>query len=117
MKERIVYAKLKNFSQKPRKVRLCVGVVRGKGIDDAVAILKNLDKKGATAVLKVLNSAVANAVSNSGMDKSRLYVKEARVDAGMTRKKPYYRAKGGMDLIRRQYSHILIGVAEKSEDK
>lgn len=113
MKSKVVYAKLKNFSQKPRKVRLTADMIRGKKVDDAVAILKYADRKAALSVKKVLESAIANAVNNFGMDRALLFVKEARIDQGMTRKKPFYRARGGMDLIRKQYSHIVIGVAEK----
>jgi len=113
MAEKIVYAKLKNFSQKPRKARLTIDTVRGKKVESALLALKYMDRKAADAVSKVISSAAANAVNNFGMDRTALYIKEARIDEGMTRKKPFYRARGGMDLIRKKYSHIIIGVAEK----
>lgn len=113
MAEKIVYAKFKNFSQKPRKARLVIDVVRGKKVDEAITTLKFMDQKAADAVLRVVSSAAANAVNNFGMDRSLLYIKEARIDGGMTRKKPFYRARGGMDLVKKQYSHIIIGVTEK----
>jgi len=117
MTEKIVYAKLKNFSQKPRKARLVIDTVRGKNAEAAILAMKYMDRKAADAVSRVISSAAANAVNNFGMDRTMLYIKEARIDEGMTRKKPFYRARGGMDMIRKRYSHIIIGVAEKEDVK
>ena len=65
----------------PIKARLVIDLIRGKKVDEAVTILENRNKKSSGMILKVLNSAVANAVNNFSLDKNKLYVKEARVDA------------------------------------
>lgn len=111
----IIYAKGKNFDQPPRKVRLVIDQVRGKSVDAVLKALKFEKKKAAKGIAKVIGSAVSNAVNNSGMDRAKLYIDEARVDEGIVRKKPYYRAKGGFDMVSKRYSHIVIGVKEKEE--
>ena len=58
----------------PRKARLVMDAVRGMSIEDANNFLKNLRKAAATPVLKVINSAAANATNNFGMDAKKLYV-------------------------------------------
>ena len=63
----------------PRKARLVINLVRGKNVDEANAILTNLNKKSARLVKKVLNSATANAENNFKLDRNNLYVKEAFV--------------------------------------
>lgn len=113
MAQPIIYAKLKNFDQPPRKVRLVIDEIRGLDASDAITRLEFLKKKAAPIIKKVVESAVANATNNAGLEKANLYIKEARVDEGIVRKKPYYRGRGGIDMVSKRYSHIIIGLAEK----
>ena len=62
----------------PIKARLVVDLIRGKNLDDAVNILNNRNKKASEIILNTLNSAVANAVNNHGLDQSKLYVKDRK---------------------------------------
>ena len=85
-------AKMQRIS--PIKARLVIDTIRGKKVSDALAILENTNKKAAILIKKVLNSAVANAVYNNGLDANSLYVKEARVDAGPVMKRVLFDSRG-----------------------
>ena len=71
----------------PSKVRVVLDVIRGKDYTDAVAILKNISNMSAEAILKVLESAGANAENNLGLNKSDLYVAETFADGGQNLKR------------------------------
>lgn len=100
----------------PRKARLVIDLIRGKDIKEAQAILMFTPKGASPLILKVLNSAVANAEHNNGMDRENLYVKEAYVSEGITMKRMLPRAKGRADVISKRTSHITVVVAERETD-
>ncbi|HEW3377276.1 TPA: 50S ribosomal protein L22 [Streptococcus pneumoniae] len=101
----------------PRKSRLVLDNIRGKSVADAIAILTFTPNKAAEIILKVLNSAVANAENNFGLDKANLVVSEAFANEGptmrptMKRFRP--RAKGSASPINKRTAHITVAVAEK----
>jgi large subunit ribosomal protein L22 len=64
----------------PRKVRLVVDQIRGKGVEEALNILKFTPKRSALIVSKTLRTAVANAENTQSVDVDQLYVKQAQVD-------------------------------------
>lgn len=97
----------------PIKARLVVDMIRGKKADEAVIILENKNKKASLIVEKVLNSAIANAVNNFKLDRNKLFVKEARVDAGPVMKRVMFDSRSHIGHKDRRTSHILIIVAEK----
>ena len=97
----------------PIKARLVIDLIRGKNVDEAVTILENRNKKSSGIVLKVLNSAVANAVNNFSLDQKKLYVKEARVDAGPVMKRVMFDSRSHIGHKDRRTSHIVVVVAEK----
>jgi len=97
----------------PIKVRLVIDLIRGKNALEAVKILENRNKKASLLVLKVLNSAIANAVNNFGMDEKKLYVKEARVDAGPVMKRVMFDSRSHIGHKDRRTSHIVVVVAER----
>ena len=78
--ENIIEAKasVSNVGVTPRKARLVIDLVRGKTVAEAQAILKNVNKAASPIVLKLINSAAANAVNNHGMNSDKLFVKEIR---------------------------------------
>lgn len=104
---------LKNYRQAPRKTRLVTTLIQGKKIEVALRELDNLVKRGAAPVKKVLLSAIANAVKNDGKNQANLFVKEARVDDGLTMKRMMPRARGQGKQILKRTSHILITLGEK----
>jgi large subunit ribosomal protein L22 len=97
----------------PIKARLVIDLIRGKNADEAINILENRNKKSSTIVLKTLNSAIANAVNNFGLDEKKLYVKEARVDAGPVMKRVMFDSRSHIGHKDRRTSHIIVVVAEK----
>ncbi|HET6383176.1 MAG TPA: 50S ribosomal protein L22 [Armatimonadota bacterium] len=102
----------------PRKVRSIIDLVRGKDVEEAVAILQYLPNAGATPILKVLNSAVANAEHNNSLHRNQLQVQACFVDggpAGHGRIRVQPRARGQRYLIRKRMSHITVIVGEKPQ--
>lgn len=101
----------------PRKARLVIDLVRGLDVKEAQAVLLFTNRKASPIILKVLNSAVANAENNHSMDVSNLYIKEAYVSEGMTLKRLLPRAKGKGDIINKRTSHITVVVSERREQE
>ena len=104
----------KNVKIAPRKARLVIDLVRGKSVNDADNILSNLNKEAARLIRKVLTSAVANAENNFGLDKTKLYVKEAFVNEGQTLKRMRFGSRGHVDPIKKRTSHITVVVSERN---
>jgi large subunit ribosomal protein L22 len=99
----------------PRKVRLVVDQIRGKGVEEALTILKFVPKRSAGIVAKTLRTAVANAENTQSVDVDRLYVKRAMVDEGGMWKRFMPRAQGRATRIRKRLSHVTIIVDEAEE--
>jgi len=97
----------------PRKARLVVDLVRGKSVAEAKAILANTEKGVAPIVLKVVNSAAANATNNFNMAPEKLYIAEAYVNEGIRMKRFMPRAKGSASGLVKRTCHIVISVAER----
>lgn len=111
-----VTAKLTNYRQSPRKVRLVATLLRGKRVEDAILEAKLLEKRSAPVIEKLLRSAVANAKSQ-GLDVSALIIKELRVDKGLVTRRFMPRAMGRAFPINKRSSHILVTLTEKASDK
>ncbi len=99
---------LKNHRQSPRKVRLVGDVVKGKSVPEALLALTFLPKRAALPVKKVIESAAANAKSSLGLEGGALYVKDVRVDGGVTLKRTMPRARGSAYAIHKHASHIKV---------
>ena len=106
-------AHLKYARISPRKVKIVLVLIRGKDADLAMAILKNKPRAASELLIKLLNSAIANAENNFHMDASKLYVSECFVCAGPTLKRIMPRAKGSADRILKRTSHITMVVKER----
>ena len=94
------------------KVRFVLDLIRGKSYEDAVNILKNLNKSSSPVVLKVLNSAAANAENNLAMPKDNLYVAECYATNAPQMKRMMPRARGRADRILKRSCHITIRLDE-----
>ena len=103
----------KSIRISPIRTRVTIYVIRGKNIDEAQAILSNINKKSARIIKKVLDSAISNAVNNNGADRNTLYIKEARVDAGPVMKRHFFDSRSHIGHRDRRTSHIIIVVATK----
>jgi len=107
-----ITAKHKGARISAQKARLVADQIRGKRVDEALNILAYSPKKGAELVKKVLDSAIANAEHNNGLDVDELMVSTIFVDEGMTMKRIKPRAKGRADRILKRSCHITVKVAE-----
>ncbi len=96
----------------PYKVRRVVNLIRGKPLVEAERILRFSPHRAARPVLKVLESAAANAVTTKGLVRERLYVARAYVDEGPTLKRWRPRALGRAYRIRKRTSHVTVVLGE-----
>ena len=96
-----------------RKVKLVADLIRGKDVDEALAIMKFTPKASSEVLEKLLKSAIANAENNHGMKHEKLYVAEIFANQGPTLKRIRPAAKGSAVRIRKRTSHITIVLKEK----
>jgi large subunit ribosomal protein L22 len=107
---------LRNARIAPRKVQIVLDLIRGKDTVTAAAILKATPKIATEPLLKLLNSAVANAENNFGMNPDGLYVSTCFVAPGPIMKRVMPRAQGRAFRINKRTSHITLMVSEYEED-
>ena len=105
-------AKLRAARISAQKARLVAEQIRGKHINEAIEILTFSQKKASSIILKLLNSAIANAENNEGADIDVLHIAEIQVGEGMTMKRFVARAKGRGNRILKRTSNIFIRVQE-----
>ena len=103
----------KSLRVSPIRARLISDMIRGKNVSEALTILSNVNNKSARLTKKVLDSAIANAVNNEGLDANTLYIKEARVDAGPVMKRHMFDSRSHIGHNNHRTSHIIIVVATK----
>ena len=109
--ESYAIAKMQRIS--PIKARLVIDLIRGKNVSDAKTILVNYNTKASKLILNVLNSATSNAVNNEGAEEGKLYVSEARVDAGPVMKRIMFDSRGYIGHKDKRTSHIIVRVKER----
>ena len=97
----------------PRKAGQLCSVVRGKNVDEALAILKFTPREAADLIAKVIKSAKANAENNHEMDVEKLYVDSIVANQGPTIKRFMPRAMGRATMIRKRTSHIEVVLKER----
>ena len=107
-----VSAKLKFNRLSPQKARLVADQIRGLPVERAVEILTFSNKRAASVIKKVLDSAIANAEHNEGADIDELKVGAVLVDEGPTYKRFRARARGRSTQILKRSSHILLTVSD-----
>ena len=111
-------ATLTNYHQPPRKVRLVADLIRGKSVPAARVALSFLDKKSAPALVKLLDSAIANArFGNDALDVDLLYVKTLMVDKGMTLKRVRPFKQGRAGRIHKVMSTVKLELGTKGASK
>ena len=106
-------ASAKSLRISPIRARLVIDLIRGKNTSEALNILINKNNKAARLIKKVLDSAIANAINNEGLDANTLYIKEARVDAGPVMKRHMFDSRSHIGHNNHRTSHIIIVVATK----
>ena len=96
-----------------RKVKIVADLIKGKDINEALAILKYTPKASSEIIEKLLKSAIANAENNNGLKMEDLYIAECYVNKGPTMKRIQPRAQGRAYRIEKRMSHITIVLDEK----
>ena len=95
------------------KACFVLDAIRGKNVNEALAILKYNNRKGSTVIYKLLQSAVANAENNNGLKADNLYVAECFANKGPTMKRIHPRAQGRAYRIEKKTSHITVVLDER----
>jgi large subunit ribosomal protein L22 len=111
-----VRAVAKNVRRSPQKVRLVVDTVRGRSVNEALAMLRFMPQAAARDVYKVVKSAASNAENNYELDINDLYVHRIFVDEGRTLKRFKARSHGRIAPRLRRSSHITAVVQEKGAE-
>lgn len=92
----------------PRKVKIVIDLIRGKQVNEALAILKYTNKAASPIVAKLVQSAVANAENNQGLSAENLYVEQIFANQGPTLKRIRPRAQGRAFRINKKTSHVSV---------
>jgi ribosomal protein L22 len=108
-----VRARARYVRTAPRKARLVIDHIRGKDVDQARAILLHTPRAASRDVLKLLDSAIANAENNHDLVADDLKIGKAYVDEGPTLKRYRPRALGRATRIRKRTSHMTIELVSK----
>ncbi|BGI51576.1 MAG: 50S ribosomal protein L22 [Buchnera aphidicola (Ceratovacuna japonica)] len=106
-----VYAIHRKANSSSQKVRLVSKLILGKSVSSAMEILEFNRKKVSNLIMKVLNSAIANAEHNYGLNIDKLKIIRINIDNGPVMKRMMPRAKGRADRILKRTSHIKIVVS------
>jgi len=97
----------------PKKARLILEEIRGKRVDEAMALLRFMPTPHARLVAKAVRSAAANAENNYNLSPRDLRIVQAQVGDAITYRRLFPRARGRGDIIRRRRSNITIVVTEQ----
>ncbi|MCI6763965.1 MAG: 50S ribosomal protein L22 [Bacilli bacterium] len=109
------YAMHKMAIVAPRKARMTLDLIRGKSVTDARAILKNTNTKSSRLIIKVLNSAVANATNNLNLKEEELFVSECFINPGPVLKRVKFGSRTKVDRRDKRTSHITVKVSDGKE--
>ena len=103
-----IRAKARFVRISPQKIRLIMGQVRGKKVEEALNLLSFAPQRGAKILKKLLDSAVSNAQQNADMDVDSLHIATVYADEGPTLKRWRPRAQGRASRIRKRTSHLTL---------
>jgi large subunit ribosomal protein L22 len=108
-----IKAEVSDVSVSAQKLRLVVDLVRGKGAEEALNILKFVPSKAAHPVSKLVSSAIANAEKNFGVSRGELYVYQITADEARTRRWRRYGARGRFKPWLRRAAHVSVVLRER----
>jgi large subunit ribosomal protein L22 len=115
LKDNEARAVLRMLRVSPQKLNLVAQLIRGKKVEKALAELEFSHKRIAVQVKKVLESAIANAENNHGLDTDALVVAEAFVGNSLVMKRFMARGRGRSSRIEKPFSHLTIVVRQVEE--
>ncbi|WP_427902949.1 50S ribosomal protein L22 [Metamycoplasma alkalescens] len=116
MTQQVVKASVKMQRISPRKARLVADLIRYKSTTQALVILQTTNKKASKIIFKLLNSAIANATNNYGLDATKLVVSKILVNDGPTLKRFQPHSRGRAYLILKRTSHFYIELIELNNE-
>lgn len=105
------YAIHKSAMIAPLKAKMTLDLIRGKKVEIAKGILANTNTKASRLIVKVLNSAIANATNNLGLNEKDLTVSECYINPGPIYKRIKYASRANVDRCDKRTSHITIKVS------
>ncbi len=106
-------AKLSYARVSVQKACFVLDAIRGKGVQEALGIVTYNPRYASSLIKKLLESAIANAENNNGLDAANLYVEECFADKGPTMKRVKPRAQGRAYRIEKRMSHITVVLNER----
>ncbi len=109
------YAIHKSAMIAPRKARMTLDLIRGKDVATAEGILETTNTKAARLIMKVMKSAIANAVNNDGANEADLFVSECYINPGPVYKRIKFASRGNVDRRDKRTSHITVKVSDGKE--
>ncbi|SEG43196.1 large subunit ribosomal protein L22 [Butyrivibrio sp. Su6] len=112
-KETRPFAKLSYARIPVQKACFVMDAIRGKDVETALAILQYNPRYASSVIYKLLNSAVANAENNKGMNRSNLYIAECTASNGPIMKRIQPRAQGRAYRINKRMSHLTVILDER----
>lgn len=107
-----VKAQLKYLRMSPKKLRLIADIIRGMKVEDALIQLSFVNRLARKPIIKLLNSAIANAENNFNLKKDNLKVSEIKVDMAGMLKRWQFKAHGRATPLRKRNAHILLVLEE-----
>lgn len=110
-------AYLKNYRQSPRKVRVVANMLKGKSADRALLILDTTPKRATRQLANLVKSAIANAKDKDGVAQSDLFIKEIRVDKGLTMTRYMPKAQGRATAFDKHSSNVTLVLGTKAAPK
>jgi large subunit ribosomal protein L22 len=110
-----IIAKARHIPISPQKVRLVVDMVRGKGVLEAIELLKFVPNQAALPVSKAVTSAMYNAEENFGVSRDDLYIHSIFADGGPTRRWRRFGARGRFKPWLRRSAHVTVILRERPE--
>ena len=117
--KKLTFAKLNNCPTSPRKMRIVADLVRGKNVDQALAILKFSPKEASRKLEKLLLSAISNWQTKNveeDVEKADLFVKEIKVDGGKMLKRLRPAPQGRAHRIRKRSNHVTLVLGANNSD-
>jgi large subunit ribosomal protein L22 len=113
----IIRASARYLRVPPRKARIVADQVRGKGVEDALAMLRFSPRGAAVPIMKLINSAAANAENNADLDPDEMRIAEIAVDEGPTMRRYRPRARGRATRIDKRTCHVRVALTPTTDDE
>ncbi len=110
-------AYLKNYRQSPRKVRIVANLIKGKSVERALLILDTTPKRATRQLGNLVRSAAANAKNKDGIAAADLFIKEIRVDKGLTMKRYMPKAQGRATAFDKHASNVALVLETRAISK